>query len=394
MVMAVSFMMMIVLLSLALPLLSVGTIEPMIAGNILRVNQAQYAAETGAERALAQFIASPALIGSATTTPTTLFAGQAMADGSGSYTVTSQRQGWNAVMIQSTATGQSNAQSVIRTLVTNAYLNNRGILAGQDLSLSTTTNVQGALGSIHTNGNLTLSGSVTVAVDATAKGNYQTSGSVTVNGVSGGQKPTVSVPAITPSSLLSSADYILETSGNNGRVRVAATGQTYSSGWNGWSYNRNSRVWSNSRSSIPAGTYYANQASITITGAAGTAASPWRATLIATNDITITGRVVMAPDTSTSTNMTDVALVAGGDILVNLSSGSATVTGLIGANEQVRINGNVTLNGAIVAAGAANARGAVVSNSVSGNVTISNSRQLRIPLQGPVQVLSWTTVPG
>jgi hypothetical protein len=385
---------MIALLTLSLPLLSVGTIEPMIASNILSSNRAQYAAETGAERALAQFISTPSLLTSASSTPTTLFSNQAMPDNSGSYTVTYQRQGWNAVLIQSNASTIGSAQSSVRTIVTNVYLNTRGILAGQDLTISTTTSIQGALGSIHTNGNLALSGTVSVAVDATAKGSYQATGGVSVAGQSGGGKPTVSVPSVTPSSLQSYADYILETVGNNGRIRVTATGQTFNSGWNGWSYNRSTRIWSNSRSTIPAGTYYANQASIGITGAAGTSASPWRATLIATNDITITGRVVMAPDATTSTDGSDLALVAGGDILINIASGSANVTGLVAANEQVKLSGTISLTGAVIAAGAANARGTVTSNSVSGNVTISNSRQLRDPLQGPVQVLSWTTVPG
>jgi len=394
MVIAISFMMMIALLTLSLPLLSVGTIEPMIASNILRTSRGQYAAETGAERALAQFIATPALLTSASSTPTTLFSAQAMPDNSGSYTVTYQRQGWNAVMIQSTATTTGSAQSVVRTVLTNTYLNSRGILTGQDLTVSTTTAVQGALGSIHANGNLALSGTVSIAKDATAKGTYQATGGATVAGQSGGGKPTVSLPSVTPSSLQSYADYILETVGNNGRIRVTATGQTFNSGWNGWSYNRSTRIWSNSRSTIPAGTYYANQASIGITGAAGTSANPWRATLIATNDITITGRVVMAPDATTSTDGSDLALVAGGDILINIASGSASVTGLVAANEQVKLSGTISLTGAVIAAGAANARGTVTSNSVSGNVTISNSRQLRNPLQGPVQVLSWTTVPG
>ena len=392
MVIAVSVMIMVALLSLALPLLQIGTVEPMIAGNVLRANQARYVAETGAERGLAQFIATPSLIASASTTSTTLFSAQAMPDGSGSYTVTYQKQGWNAVMIQSTAAGQGSAQSVVRTVASNAYQNTRGILTAQDLTISTTSNVQGALGSVHTNGNLTLSGTVSVAVDATARGTYTTSGGVTVGGTSGGGKAAVSVPTISPSSLSSQADYILETVGTTGRVRDAATGLTYASGWNGWSYNRTSRVWSNSRTSIPAGTYYADQASITITGGAGSTASPWRATLIATNDITITGRVVMAPDSATSADYADLALVAGGDVLINLSSGSASVTGLVAANEQVRISGSVTVTGAVVAAGAASARSTVTSNSVSGNVTISNARRLKTPLTGPVQVLSWTMI--
>lgn len=392
MVLAVSVMIMVALLSLALPLLQIGTIEPMIAGNILRANQARYVAETGAERGLAQLIATPSLIASASTTPTTLWSGQAMPDGSGSYTVTYQKQGWNAVMIQSVAAGQGSAQSVVRTVASNAYQNARGILAAQDLTISTTTNVQGALGSVHTNGNLTLSGTVSVAADATAAGTYTRSGAVTVGGVSGGGEAAVSVPTISPSSLSGQADYILERVGNAGRIRVAATGQTYSSGWNGWSYNRTSRVWSNSRTSIPGGTYYADQGSVTITGAAGTTASPWRATLIATNDITITGRVVMTPDSVTSTDYADLALLAGGDVLINLTSGSASLTGLIAANEQVRISGTVTVTGAVAAAGAASARSTVTANSVSGNVTISNSRQLKTPVTGPVRVLSWTTV--
>jgi len=395
MVMAVSFMIMIALLSLSLPLLSVGTIEPTIAGNILRQNQARFVAETGGERALAQLISNPALIGSAPATPTTLYSSQAMPDGSGTYTATYQKQGWSAAMIQSTGTGTAaaSAQSVVRMIVSTGYLNSRAILTQNDLAMSVNAKVQGALGSVHSNGNLTLAGSVSIAVDATAKGNYVAAGSVSVGGQYGGGKPAMPIPSVNPASLITYADYMLEVSGGKGRIREVATGKTHASGWNGWTYSKVTTTWSNALSTIPPGTYYADNASVAITGTLGTALSPWRGTLIATKDIVLTGNIVMAPDANTITDLADVAVLAGGDVVITPLL-SSTLTGLIAAHEQAKLAGTVSITGAVVAEGAASLSLTVLANSVGGSVSITNTSQLRIPLQGPVQVLSWTTVPG
>jgi Tfp pilus assembly protein PilX len=117
----------VVLGTLVSAMLALGTTEPQIAANLVRGAQALALAEAGAERAIADFNATPSLMQcvvaamnpdyptpptGCSTGPLTLYGnGTAGAQGTGAYTVTYRPTSYATVMVESTGSTPPSTRS-------------------------------------------------------------------------------------------------------------------------------------------------------------------------------------------------------------------------------------------------------------------------------------------
>ncbi|MGH7753035.1 MAG: hypothetical protein ACREN5_09475, partial [Gemmatimonadales bacterium] len=339
---------------------------------------AQYVAEAGFEAAFAALRATPASLTAAPAAPAFANVPGLSAPGAnlaavGSYTVQYQAAGPNTVLVVATGTSSvGGAQRRVHGMLAQAPVTpTHAILAGGNLSFSGNPNITGTCPHVHSNGNLTISGNPDIDGNAHASGTYSVSGSPTVGGTTGGGKPYQTVPAIVPLDFYNAAKASLPASevfnykadgkvynGAGTLVATVSSGNTYRA----WKYEPGSpTTWTISDNTAEIGTYYF-ESDAKISGSPGTAASPWRASILATGNIEVSGNPIM------DDHLTDTALVAGKDVKI---SGNPTLQGLVGAAEQVQISGNVTLTGAIIAQDASATSGTVVFDQVNGNSTIT-----------------------
>jgi cytoskeletal protein CcmA (bactofilin family) len=375
--------------------LAMGTNEATIAANHLRGIQAQYVAESGFEAAFAALRATPASLTAAPAAPAFADVPGLSAPGAnlaavGTYTVQYQAAGPNTVLVVATgSTSVGGAQRRVHAMLARApFTSEHAILAGGNLSFSGNPNITGTCPNVHSNGNLAISGSPDIDGDADASGSYSVSGNPSVGGTSGGGRPYETVPAIVPLDFYNAAKTSLPASevfnykadgtvynGAGTLVATVSSGNTYRE----WKYEPGSPTkWTISSNTGELGTYYF-ESDVNIAGSPGSAASPWRASILATGSIEVSGNPTM------DDHLTDTALVAGKDVKI---TGNPTLQGLVGAAEQVQISGNVTLTGAIIAQDASATSGTVVFDQVYGNSTITCVALNPPGLPGRLTVLS------
>jgi cytoskeletal protein CcmA (bactofilin family) len=239
------------------------------------------------------------------------------------------------------------------------------IVANGNLTISGNPSIAGTMGSVHANSNLAISGSPTVSQNATASANYLPSGGPTVQGDSGGGRPTQQIPPVNAADHLAVADFILT---SDGRLVQQATGLTLCSGATcgavyGWV--PDATGWRVSGNTLASGTYYV-QGTATISGNPGTAASPISISIIAEGSIDISGNPDFRPDAP------EVLFVTNGDLSI---TGGLTipfnVEGQILVREQIMIAGHPTLYGQIVVENATNNSTLVTDNQIAGNPSIT-----------------------
>lgn len=272
----------------------------------------------------------------------------------------------------------------------------RALLTQGTLSVSGTAAVTGIGGSVHSNEDLTVSGSAQIDRDATASGSFVQTGNPTIGGVTGGGFPAIPVPAVSAASFRSLTDYDLcpdATVRNTAALvctgSVAGTG--LAQGWNGWKYA--GARWAISGNQALAGGFYVYRSDVSISGNVGSVSTPWRATIVveglkagadlANGDITVSSNVIL------SAWKQGVALVAERDVRLTGGSGRE-VQGMILAGEQVDIPGSGTIIGSVVSSGTTSTLGSPVSaNAVTGSVTIK--AEFGAPtVQGGVTPLRWS----
>ncbi|MFQ5830041.1 MAG: hypothetical protein ACE5JD_12930 [Candidatus Methylomirabilia bacterium] len=389
-------MALVVLGALSATLLTIGRTEVQIAANHLRSTRAHFLAEAGVEDAFNAFRTTSSLVSSA---PGTLTAVPGLAGPGptlaavGSYTVQYQSAGPDTVLVVSTGTsGTGGAQKLIRATMTTAWVINYAIVTNGDLTVSGNVTVDGDCGGSHSNGNLTVSGSVDLSADATASGTFSTSGSPSIGGISGGGFPDEPIPNIDPADFLAAAKSTLPADqvfqmksdgqildGNDNVIATLSSGDTFQ----GWTYQSAPSVnWSLSGNTGYDGTYYF-EGNIDVSGSPGSSTTPWQTTLIATGDIVLSG----GPDISA--HLTNTLFVAGLDMKITGNPGAST--GLVAAHEQVQIAGNPTITGSVVAQNAASTSNTVNQPelSLSGNPTITYVCGMVPPIRGPLQILAW-----
>lgn len=286
----------VVLGTLSAALLAIGGSEVQVASNHLRGTQALFIAEAGVQRVIRDFVADPNLVTNAGTNTTTLFNNQALQAGSlgtiGTYTVTYRSIGWATV--QAISTGKTNLGGGERTadaVVTTHVIPNQAIEGERGVTTRGTARVNGQCGAVHANQRGTrvlctggLCATQTATSSTSTCENCTDPNRVGVPSTSGGGKPTINIPKISPTDF--AADYTL---GDDGVVRDK-NGVAMPSGWGGWSLNQRGE-WINNSDTPPNGAYYATKA-IRVNGNPGVPGNPWKATLLS-GDTTQRGEVVL-----------------------------------------------------------------------------------------------------
>lgn len=389
----IALLIMAVLTLLGSAAIMVSSIETKISGNQKSSIQAFYIAEAGIQHAIGNLTNSIDSFDDELSTNNGVML-NAISFASGSYTVTAIDNNDDddqltdidkTIKITSTGTAQRGATKEIECLITSLYNPSNAITTNGDLTISGDPIISGSKGSVHSNNNLSISGDPTIDHQATASGTYTASGDPTIGGTSGGGFPNVGVPSINPNNFKAYADYQLRA---NGKVYdKLGTEQTMTGGkWNGWDYSGGK--WTLSEDTTIDGTFYI-EGNAVVSGNPGSSETPWKATIIATGDIEISGdpNMITNPDNPIKTEK--LLFVAGGDLKIN---GNGNYKGIMVAHEQIKISGSPSLNGCIISEGAETSSGTVTENKISGNMNISFSGLTTPFSSNKITILSWREV--
>ena len=237
-------------------------------------------------------------------------------------------------------------------------------------------------GSIHANGDMTISGN-----SATVQGNATTSGELTVtsnnfevDGEMGDGYSSVNVPEVTASDYESIADFKLLADGSvfNASTSTVVCGPPCA-GWNGWTVTgagTGDVEWVISGNTAPQGTFYV-EGSVSISGSPkGAGNSALRTSLIATGSIKITGNPKFAPDNTN--NPEAIQFVTDGDLFLGGTGDfddPSVIEGQIFVREQIHTQGSWEFQGRIIVQNDANEFDDVTTNSIGGtpNVTYNGT---------------------
>lgn len=225
---------------------------------------------------------------------------------------------------------------------------------------------------IHSNADVSISGS------PSTDGTVSAVGSVDVNGAPAGEidiesgAAHVDLPHVDPAVYAAYADYVFESDGNifdaGGNLVANAAGRA----WQGWRLQKD--TWTTSANSPAGGLLYfrGEKGNVHITGSPGSAANPWEVSMLADGYIRIEGSPIidnyMNPDDPPEVQA--ILFLSGADILIN-GNASQTFAGIIAAREQIDISGNATIEGALIAADESHDSDLVMKNRIFGNMNIS-----------------------
>jgi hypothetical protein len=311
------------------------------------------------------------------------------------------------LVIRAIGRGQSNASVTLEAIITPLKL--PAIITHGDLTVSGSVDIiAGANGGIHSNGNLSMSGTSVVTginpddpldlVGGLANGTARSSGTYTsgigtvTTGDAGGGEAVKPLPNVRASFYRSWADYILESTGQLTCANTAGcsvttyTGLTptttaYANGaiicdastnphnqcrdWSGWIFDDDgdgSWTMNLNDPDDPDGTYYI-EGPAQISGSPGNAIDPVNLTLFAEGSIDISGAPNLTPDSTELLFVTDGDLQITGNFNMPLSEGQILI------HEQVRINSSAcVILGQIVVEDAEDDDGLVTANSIQGLV--------------------------
>jgi hypothetical protein len=250
------------------------------------------------------------------------------------------------------------------------------IVSNGDLLISGNPHVIGTSGGVHANEDLLISGSPDIAQNATASGNYTSTGNPTISGAAGGGQPNIPVPHVEAMDHIDKADFILTSTGqlmSYDPVSQTSTLICDASGDSnackaayGWSYDGAATGgWSITGNGAQAGTYYV-EGPATVSGNPGAPGSPLPLSIIAEGSISITGNPDMVPDAPELQFVTNGDLKIAGTIDVPF-----TVEGLMLVREQVHIAGNPDLSGQLLIENVPSVSTLVTENAIVGNATLS-----------------------
>jgi hypothetical protein len=245
------------------------------------------------------------------------------------------------------------------------------IVTNDDLVISGNPTIDGANGSVHSNGNLTISGSPEITENATASGGYSTSGSPDIGGQSGGGRPNLTIPPVNAADHRPLADFILQADGRmmtQGGVEIcnASVDQDACRPIYGWRYSAAGPSWDmNDNAVVFTATYYA-EGDVSISASPGSSATPLAITIIAEGDIEITGNPDLRPDQPELMFVTNQDLRIAGTL-----SQPIAFEGQMLVREQLSISGHPSLAGQILVQNVPSVSNVVLTNSISGNPTIT-----------------------
>lgn len=209
-----------------------------------------------------------------------------------------------------TSTGSiGGAQQVVEALVSDQYIASHALLGQRGVKVKKNSSINGQRGSVHDNTKTEIKCEGTgICIEKTATSSTDKCKNCTdpklvgMPETSGGNKPSVKIPKVSPMDFIKNADYILGDKGEilDGKTGAVLAADAKKTPWNGWTMGGRGE-WINDSDAPPNGTYYASKR-IRITGNPGALGAAWRATLIAGSaknkgKVEVRGDAVIEPDT-------------------------------------------------------------------------------------------------
>ncbi len=289
------------------------------------------------------------------------------------------------------------------------------ILTGNALRMQGNAAVAGIAGSVHANGDITVVGSsVTVEKTVTTSGTFSPDPPTNLSAGGGTTKnsPRQSIPTFSPELFWNSNDSPSYVNAwwdmcDDGIVRLpdgagpclgsVAADANNPYGYQGWSYKATTRTWSYKGAGVQGGVFYAHHGNIDLSGSPGTAAAPWRATLVAS----------ATPTTATCGHADGVISISGSPVMTSYGEGQAVtmlagsdlelggtpstqLTGLFMAVEQMEISGNGALSGSILTGDKCHTAGTPVAQStVAGSMTITFNKDISAAIGTTIRTTLW-----
>ena len=378
--------------------LNTSIIETMMSRNYRSAIDALYVAEAGLQHGIG-VLNSPggAVDGFDDEIGTTIASDTDFAGGSYTVTVADNDDGDSDTNVDSdntivlTAIGTvADGSRTIRAVVFRApYTTPGAVVINGDLTMGGDATISGAGGSIHTNGNLIISGTPTVSQNVSASG--------TVSGNTGGVAGTVTsgaatqdIPLITPSDYQIYAEYSLQSDGKVKRMSdlTIVHDVNVDGPWNNWTHSVPNWTMSGASSIDDAMLYIEGNVTVSSNPAS------WSTALVATGSIELSGQPILTnyKDASDPVGIQNLLFVAGTDLKIN-GNASQTLAGVIGAGEQLQISGDPTLSGTIIIGNTGSASGLVTANDITGEASITYSGGLDVPFGGTTgKIRSWLEV--
>ncbi len=267
------------------------------------------------------------------------------------------------IIITSVGHGSDGATVTTEAIVgDNAPVSRIAILADGDIINTNNLFARGPGGAIHANGIFQTSSNVCVDnfVSHTSSTSMNlpkiTSGTLCTTPATVGSNVEYSKPTITPeiydipelrSTFLPQADFIFKDDGTiflSGSSTAMTSTERTSAGFDAWSWNSGSKLWSySSGTAIPNGTYYMEGSSIKISNG-GDDTTPPKITLITEGSIEITNAPAFQP------KLAGYALLAANDIKISSKIGVLGNPGLVYAYGHMEITNQSTFYGWLQAA--------------------------------------------
>lgn len=251
------------------------------------------------------------------------------------------------------------------------------IVMNGNLTMSGSAKLLGTAGSVHVNGNLTISNTkVTVTKNATASGTYVKPKHWAPGGAGAGGGSTIAVPNIDANSYASEADLVLT---STGLIVDQATGATLCTAtYNkqacknsfGWTFTSATAGWNLNQSSGLAATYFV-QGPATVSGSPGSDANPLRITVIATGSITVSGSPKIAPEATSG-----LLFVTNGDLRITGGLKQQTPEGRILVREQLQISGSAKLKAQLLVQNVTSVSNVVTANTISSSANLTYNATL------------------
>lgn len=418
-----SFMLVFLVTGAGLSALTTTSTNQSKAKNTLNQQQSFYLAEAGiahGRQALySQLLADPNVWTTyATAQPQTLVPSTSF--GTGTYAVTIKAASSLALQMTATSTALGNASSSISSLVVKGFPNDaKTFITDKNLTISGNATIDGVAGGIHANGNLTITGSPQITMNAEASGTYSEPGPgvPVVGGFKGGAQAKIPINRVILSNYTGARDYYLTTravttkdpqtgrrvttyyalvQNNKGVSQPLVNGM-----WNCWQWTApvgGLATWTLTSpcTTKTNATLYVN-GNVVILADMGDPTdpnNPWITTIISSGSIRVASSILNVRPPNATTEPTlfkksteNVLFVAQTDILIQ-GTANQKFYGILRAREQVGISGNPVYYGYITAQDAANVSRLVDSSYLSGGVHLTYNGDLQNGVQGTVVVQS------
>ena len=252
------------------------------------------------------------------------------------------------------------------------------IVTNNNLTISGNPTVAGSEGSVHSNGNLLISGSaVDIAENATSSGTYTATASPDVGGQVGGGFPPLPIPSVNAADHRALADFVLKADGTirlgTDETVVLCTGNPCGAVY-GWTPSAVGAgllgltewdiVPANSSTAVN-GTFYV-EGHARISGSPGSSGTPVEITILAEGNIRITGNPDLSPDQPEIMFVTNMDLQIAGSL-----SQPIAFEGQMLVREQLDLAGNPTMAGQILVQDVPTVSTLVTNNTISGNPSLT-----------------------